>query len=222
VPRPATITLRVSPVTSRLRHPGRRITAVLTATALGATVLAACSYQSQAQTNVPYQPADGINVNLGAVDARGLVLVSAAKGAAGVMVGSLINSAADPVTVSFLTPDQAQANATGGPSVDVKGYSQTQITGVQLASVPASPGDLTTVVLHTSKAGQVFANVPVLLPDGYYSTLTATPVATTATSAATAGGTATATATATVTTTVTGSATTTAPTTTTSTTKTGG
>ena len=93
---------------------------------------------------------------------------------------------------------------------------------MKLASVPASPGDLTTVVLHTSKAGQVFANVPVLLPDGYYSTLTATPVATTATSAATAGGTATATATATVTTTVTGSATTTAPTTTTSTTKTGG
>jgi hypothetical protein len=210
VPRPATITLRVRPVTSRLRHPGRRITAVLTATALGAAVLAACSYQSQAQTNVPYQPADGINVNLGAVDARGLVLVSAAKGAAGVMVGSLINSAADPVTVSFLTPDQAQANATGGPSVDVKGYSQTQITGVQLASVPASPCDLTTVVLHTSKAGQVFANVPVLLPDGYYSSATATAVPTTATSTATAG--------ATVTTTVTGSATTTAPTTTSTTT----
>jgi hypothetical protein len=213
VPRPATITLRVSPVTSRLRHPGRQTTAVLAAAALGATVLAACSTQSQAQTNVPYQPADGINLSLGSIEARGLVLVSAAKGAAGVMVGSLINSGADPVTVSFLTPEQAQSNATGGPSMDVKGYSQTPITGVQLASVPAAPGDLTTVVLQSSKAGQVFANVPVLLPDGYYSSLTATAVPTTATTTATTGSTATAT----VTTTVTGSATTTAPTTTTTT-----
>jgi hypothetical protein len=214
VPRPATITLRVSPVTSRLRRPGRRTAAVLAAAALGATVLAACSTQSQAQTNVPYQPADGINLNLGAIDARGLLVVSAAKDAAGVMVGSLINSGPDPVTVTFLTVEQAQSNATDGPSMDVKAYSQTPISGVQLASVPAAPGDLTTVVLQSSKAGQLFANVPVLLPDGYYSTLTATAPPTTATTTATTASAATAT----VTTTVTGSATTTAPTTTTTTT----
>lgn len=216
--RPATITLRVSPLASRLRGPGRRTTAVLAAVALGATVLAACSTQSQAQTNVPYQPADGINLSLGSIEARGLVLVSAAKGAAGVMVGSLINNGADPVTVSFLTRDQAQSNGTDGPSMDVKGYSQTPITGIQLASVPAAPGDLTTVVLQSSKAGQVFANVPILLPDGYYSTVTATPVATSATSTATTGATATATVTTTVTASATTSATTRAPTTTTSTT----
>jgi len=214
VPRPVTITLRVSPVTSRLRRPGRRTAAVLAAAALGATVLAACSTQSQAQTNVPYQPADGINLNLGAIDARGLLVVSAAKDAAGVMVGSLINSGPDPVTVTFLTVEQAQSNATDGPSMDVKAYSQTPISGVQLASVPAAPGDLTTVVLQSSKAGQLFANVPVLLPDGYYSTLTATAPPTTATTTATNASAATAT----VTTTVTGSATTTAPTTTTTTT----
>ena len=213
MPRPVTITLRVSPVTSRLRRPGRRTAAVLAAAALGATVLAACSTQSQAQTNVPYQPADGINLNLGAIDARGLLVVSAAKDAAGVMVGSLINSGPDPVTVTFLTVEQAQSNATDGPSMDVKAYSQTPISGVQLASVPAAPGDLTTVVLQSSKAGQLFANVPVLLPDGYYSTLTATAPPTTATTTATTASAATAT----VTTTVTGSATTTAPTTTTTT-----
>ena len=214
MPRPVTITLRVSPVTSRLRRPGRRTAAVLAAAALGATLLAACSTQSQAQTNVPYQPADGINLNLGAIDARGLLVVSAAKDAAGVMVGSLINSGPDPVTVTFLTVEQAQSNATDGPSMDVKAYSQTPISGVQLASVPAAPGDLTTVVLQSSKAGQLFANVPVLLPDGYYSTLTATAPPTTATTTATNASAATAT----VTTTVTGSATTTAPTTTTTTT----
>lgn len=214
MPRPVTLTLRVSPVTSRLASPGRRTTAVVAAAMLGATVLAACSTQSPPQTNVPYQPADGINVTLGSIEARGLVLVSAAKNAAGVMVGSLINNGSDPVTVTFLTQEQAQANETSGPSVDVKPYSQTPISGIQLANVPAPPGALTTVVLQSAKAGQVFADVPVLLPDGYYSSATATPVATSATSTATAGGTATAT----VTTTVTGSATTTAPTSKTSTT----
>ena len=213
MPGPATITLRVSPLTSRFHGRRLRTTSVLAAAMLGATVLAACSTQSQAQTNVPYQPADGINVTLGSIEARGLVLVSAAKNAAGVMVGSLINNGSDPVTVTFLTQEQAQANETSGPSMDVKAYSQTPITGVQLASVPAAPGDLTTVVLQSAKAGQVFANVPILLPDGYYSSATASPVATSATSTATTGGTPAAT----VTTTVTASATT-APTTKTSTT----
>jgi len=65
--------------------------------------------------------------------------------------------------------------------------------------VAAAPGDLTNIVLQT-KAGQVFANVPILLPDGYYSHATATAVPTTAT-ATTSGGTATVTATVTATTT---------------------
>jgi hypothetical protein len=130
---------------------------------------------------VPYQPADGINVNLGTVDARGLVLVTAAKGAAGVVVGSLINNSRDPVTVTFLTPEQAQSSSANGPSVQVSGNQQVPITGIQLENVPAAPGDMTNIVLQT-KAGQAFANVPVLLPDGYYSTSTATAVPTTATS----------------------------------------
>jgi hypothetical protein len=77
VPRPATITLRVRPVPSRLRRrgPAAALAALLLATAAG---LAACSTQSTAQTQVPYQPADGVDAHLGSVLARGLVLVSAA------------------------------------------------------------------------------------------------------------------------------------------------
>lgn len=205
---PATITLRVSPVTSRVRRPGRRPAAALAAVLVGAAVaLTACSTQSPAQTNVEYQPGDGIDVNLGTVDARGLVLVSAAKGAAGVLIGSLINSGNDPVTVTFLTAEQAQSSATGGPNLQLKAKEQKPISGVQFPSVAVAPGDLTNIVLQT-KAGQVFANVPVLLPDGYYSTVTATAAPTTATST-TATSTTAGTATATVTATVTATATTT-------------
>jgi hypothetical protein len=217
VPRPATITLRVSPVTSRLRRPGRRSAAALAAVLVGTvTALAACSTQSPAQTTVSYQPADGIDVSLGSLEARGLVLVSAAKGAAGVLVGSLINNASDPVTVTFFTQEQAQSSA-GGPTMQLGGNEQLTISGVQFTSVPAAPGDLTNIVLQT-KAGQAFANVPILLPDGYYSSATATAVRTTATTSATA--TTAGTGTATVTTTVT--ATSTATTSATSATTTGG
>lgn len=183
--RPATITLRVRPFTPGPRRLGRRPAAVLSAVLVAASVsLAACSTQSPTQTNVPYQPADGINVNIGSVDARGLVLVAAAKGAAGVLVGSLINTGSDPVTVTFLTPDQAQTSSSNGPSMQVSASQQVPISGIQFNSVAAAPGDLTNIVLQT-KAGQVFANVPVLLPDGYYSSATATAVPTTATATAT-------------------------------------
>jgi hypothetical protein len=214
VHRPATITLRVSSLTARLRRtgmpPGRRSLAALAAVGVGtALALGACSTQSPAQTTVEYQPGDGIDVNLGAVQARGLVLVSAAKGAAGVLIGSLINSGSDPVTVTFLTAEQAQGSTSSGPTVQLKGNVQQPISGVQLPSVPVAPGDLTNIVLQT-KAGQVFANVPVLLPDGYYSSYTPTAVPTTATATT---ATSPATVTATVTQTATSGATTTAATT---------
>ena len=215
MPRPATFTLRVSPVTSRLRRPGRGPAAALAAVLVGAaTALAACSTQSPTQTNVPYQPADGVNVTIGSIEARGLVLVAAAKDAPGVMIGSLINNGPDAVTVTFLTQAQAQANEKAGPTMQLKPTSQAPINGVQIDSVPAAPGALTTIAL-SSNAGQVFADVPVLLPDGYYSSATPTAAPTTATTSATS---ATATATATVTATVTATGTTTAPTSGTSTT----
>jgi hypothetical protein len=220
VHRPATITLRVSSLPSRRRRtgmrPGRRPLAALAAVGVGtALALGACSTQSPAQTTVEYQPADGIDVDLGAVQARGLVLVSAAKGAAGVVVGSLINTGNDPLTVLFLTPEQVQGGpaTTGGPSMELKPKSQTPISGVQIGNVPVAPGDLTNIVLQT-KAGQVFANVPVLLPDGYYSSSTptagpTTATATTATTPATVTTTVTATSGATTTATTSASATTT-------------
>jgi len=76
---------------------------------------------------------------------------------------------------------------------------QQQISGVQFPDLQASPGAMTVIVLKTT-AGQQNVDVPVLLPDGVYSTVTATAGPTTATtttaaSAATAANTDTAAAT---------------------------
>lgn len=176
MPRPATLTLRVS----SLVRPA-------TVSALAASLLlAACSTQSPAQTTVPYQSADGVGAQVGKVEARGMVVVAASKGASGVLTGSLINNANDPVTVTFLTADQVQAGATSGATMQLKGREQTQISGVQFANLPTAPGALTSLVLQTPTAGQSFVDVPVLLPDGFYSSITATTAPTTSSATSTA------------------------------------
>jgi len=154
--------------------------------ALFLALLGACSTQSPMQTAIPYQAADGVAASIGAVQARDLLVVSAQKGAAGLLSGSVINTSPDAVTVSFLTRDESEAGTSKGVAVQLKAGEQKRLESVQLAKVPDAPGDLTYVVMQTS-AGQTLVNVPVLLPSGYYATLTPTTTTapTTTTSAAT-------------------------------------
>ena len=122
--RPATITLRVSPLTSRLRRPGRRSGRALAAVLVGALALSACQTQSPVQTDVPYQPADGVAVNLGAVQARDLVVVTGGKDAGRRPVGSLINTGGDPVTVTFSLPTRPSRARRTAPAMQLTGSQQ--------------------------------------------------------------------------------------------------
>ena len=193
--RPATLTLRLPRRRSRA---AASLAAALIAVTSGA-VLGACSTQSPSQTQVPYLPSDGIPATIGAVEARNLLVIAASKGATGVLSGSLINTSAQPVSITFTTVADAQAGGTGGSTVQLAAGRQQQISGVQFPDLQASPGAMTVIVLKTT-AGQQNVDVPVLLPDGVYSTVTATAGPTTATtttaaSAATAANTDTAAAT---------------------------
>jgi len=195
VHRPATLTLRLPRRRSRA---AASLAAALIAVTSGA-VLGACSTQSPSQTQVPYLPSDGIPATIGAVEARNLLVIAASKGATGVLSGSLINTSAQPVSITFTTVADAQAGGTGGSTVQLAAGRQQQISGVQFPDLQASPGAMTVIVLKTT-AGQQNVDVPVLLPDGVYSTVTATAGPTTATtttaaSAATAANTDTAAAT---------------------------
>lgn len=175
MPRPVTLTLRLGGLTSPSAGPrAKPLTAILTVTAAGALLgLAACSTQSPMQTQGPYQPADGVAASLGTVQVRDLVIVAASKGATGVLSGSLINTGPNPVSVTFLGRDQAEAGSDPGTTVQLNAGQQQRITGVQLTGVPAAPGDLTDIVLRSS-AGEQYVSVPVLLPEFYYSTVTPT------------------------------------------------
>jgi len=128
---------------------------------------------SPTQTQRSYAPADGVPVSVGPVQARDLVLVAAQKDAAGVLSGAVINTGDQPVTVSFMTREQAESPAGtsgGGPSIQLNAREQKRLSQV-LDRVPVIPGAMTGVVLVTDK-GRALVNVPVLPPQGYYATLT--------------------------------------------------
>ena len=149
----------------------------------GATVLAAvlalsgCQLASPIQTNVPYQPADGVAVDLGAVQVRDLVIVTDAKGGVGTLSGLVVNRSAEPVTVTFATGPGAEASA----RATIPAGTPTRLSGVEgvtpvtIPKFTGAPGDMVNVVVSTPDAGAPVVSVPVLLPTGYYSSITPAP-----------------------------------------------
>lgn len=161
--------------------PGAR---VLTGAAISVAVLAlsGCQLTSPIQTNVPYQPADGVAVDLGDVQVRGLVIVTDAKGGVGILSGLVVNRSNGPVTVTFATGPGALASARAvipaGAPTRLSGVEG--VTPVTIPTISAAPGDMVNVVVSTPDAGAPVVSVPVLLPTGYYSSITPPPVQTTA------------------------------------------
>ena len=155
---------------------------MLAAVTLAGAVLALSGCQtSPIQTDVPYQPADGVAVDLGDVQIRNLLVITASRGGIGTLSGLVVNKSKEAVTVTF----------TASPGVDgvarafIPAGGQTRLSGVQgatpvtLPSIAAAPGDLLKVVVSTPAAGAPEVSVPVLLPTGYYASLTPAPGQTT-------------------------------------------
>lgn len=136
---------------------------------------------SPIQTNVPYQPADGVAVDLGEVQIRDLVVVSSAKGEVGTLSGMVVNQGASGVTITFATGADRSSTSAVAP-----GDSQTRLSGVQggesvsLPTIGAAPGGIVKIVISTPASGASEVSVPVLAPDGYYATITPAPTQTTA------------------------------------------
>lgn len=143
--------------------------------AAGAIALSGCQTQSPIQSQFPYQPADGVAVSLGDVQVRDLVVVAGAKDQPGALSGAVVNNGNADVTISFATADGGQAEA------KVPAHDSLRLTdGATITSLPkvsASPGGLVEVEVSTPAGGAQTVKVPVLLPQGYYSSVTpsATP-----------------------------------------------
>jgi hypothetical protein len=145
---------------------------LLPVAAVGAALtLSACQTQSPVQTDYTYQPADGVSVDLGPVQVRNLVVISAGKDKPGVLSGAVSNTSGDAQRLAFALPQGQPVYA------ETKAYSEerlSQDSQVQLPSVPVNPGDVVTLTVQSPAAPAAVVVVPVLPASGYYSTMSPT------------------------------------------------
>ena len=147
--------------------------------ALGAAlVLSACQTQSPIQTDASYAPADGVSVDLGVVQVRDLVVVSAGKDKPGVLSASVSNTGGDAQRLAFALPQAQPVYAESAAHSEARLSEGTQVV---LPSVPVSPGDVVTLTVQSPNAPASVLTVPVLPASGYYSTLAPTGVPSTTT-----------------------------------------
>jgi len=143
-------------------------------------VTAGCQANNPVQTNVPYQPADGVSADVGELAVRDLVLVGDGTGPA-VVSGNAINTGTESMTVQIA----AQPSATADPSAAPQGGSELQLgpreqvdlatKGLQLTGVTSKPGMLVPVSLSSSTGGTTIVSVPLLPAVDHYATVTPAP-----------------------------------------------
>ncbi|GAA1994922.1 hypothetical protein GCM10009718_36160 [Isoptericola halotolerans] len=143
---------------ARSARPARPTLAVAGAAA-GALLLGACAPLT---TQLPYAPSDGSRVDLEGVDARGvnLMVVSAAEGEQGTLLGALANSTPDDVEFVLETP--------GNDAVSIRvGARETVYLGTEdgeqamLGTVATIPGGNLEATLSAAGASEDFY-LPVL------------------------------------------------------------
>jgi hypothetical protein len=139
--------------------------------------LAGCSERSPIQSVKPYDPTDGLVVNMGSLAVRDLLVVSAGTGQPGVVSGALVNTGTSDLTVSFTAQgDSATSAPVSVPAGQlVRLGSGNGATNVQFATVSVPPGGLLAVRVSTPPTGPRVLEVPVLTPSLEYSTITPTP-----------------------------------------------
>lgn len=171
--------------TTSLRLTRRRVAAVAAVAAV--PLLSACSTLSPAQTAAPYSASDGSRVQLGQLEGANLLVVGSAKGSAGVLSGALVNKGNDDLQVAVSTqgaPTPMTITVPGHGMVKLVADATTSTAGsvgsatVLVPSLAQPPGSFVTVQLATRAGGQTQVQVPILLPQHEYASITPAPSAT--------------------------------------------
>src|SRR3954447_19184221 len=165
------------PALSPVRRPStRRVSTVLAGVAL-AVVTTGCQVTNPVQTNAPYQPADGVQADVGQLAVRDLVLVG--NGTRPVVIsGSAYNYGNQDLTVQIAPqPDPNATTPPSGSELQLRPYEQVDLStkGLQLTGITTRPGGLVPMTLTSSAGGTTVVRVPVLPVSGYYSTVTPAP-----------------------------------------------
>lgn len=144
--------------------------------AAAALTLSACQITSPVTTDMGYDPADGVSVDVGDVAVRDLLVVSEGDGAPGIVSGLVVNNSAEPVEVTLAVNVEGQmtalspvATVPAGQAVRLDGQGSEGGTPVTLPAVPVGAGGNLDIVVQTSLGAADSSLVPVLLPEGPYS-----------------------------------------------------
>lgn len=166
------------PLRPGVRRP-RRLGHVVAVTVSGLAVVgltSGCMVFSPVQTQDPYQPADGVEANIGSLAVRDLMLVGGSGGS--VVSGSVINEGLAPLTVK-MQPQAGDGSVTGGSELELGAKQQVDLAGRNLVfgGVTAKPGTTTTLRITATPGGTTIVSVPVLAANRYLTTVTPAPTA---------------------------------------------
>ena len=149
-----------------------RAALALRATALlAATLLASgCAVFSPTQTDYDYPAADGVRLSIPGLELRNLAIVLEEEGGTGVLIGQAVNNGTSAVDVTFAV-EGASATATAAVPATSGNALSDATSLVEIASLPAAPGDTVSLVVSTAEAGQNIVTVPVLAASGHNGTI---------------------------------------------------
>lgn len=142
----------------RRRRPARHLTAALVAVA--ALALAGCSATNEITTLADYDASDGVGVELGDLDVANLLVLTAAEGSPGTVIGSVTNRGSDDIAlvIGLADGEGTELSVAAGSTVALSPEAE----AVGLAAVPAAPGALVALLLTSDAGGSTSLEVPVL------------------------------------------------------------
>lgn len=146
-----------------------RTSALAVGLAAGIAVLAGCSATNPITTQKPYSASDGVRLELSStLSAENLLVLSAAKGDAGRLLGALTNSGTDAERVSIAADgaDDITVRVPAGTTLlftsDENETAGAERQDVELSTVSVDPGAVLSVTLSSGSAGTHTLAVPVL------------------------------------------------------------
>lgn len=159
-------------------RPTARPRALATAglTAAAALLLSGCQITSPVTTDMIYDPADGVSVDVGDVAVRDLLVVSEGNGAAGAVSGLVVNNTGEPVQVTLTLDVNGQAQPLEpaievpvGGAVRLDGMGDDDSEAMTVPAVETYAGGTLNITVTTDQGEASAGLAPILLPEGVYS-----------------------------------------------------
>ena len=157
--------------------PSRRRPAALIAAVSAGLLLPGCSFWAPNTAIQPYAPAEGLQAELGDTLVRNMLVVSEGDGAAGVLVGALVNRGEEDTVVQVEVGDTSvEIEVPAGVSVALgreRPRPDTEASTivserVEIDEVDPIAGGVIDVTVTDPTFGSADLRVPVKLPEGPY------------------------------------------------------